>query len=146
MTTISFAASAVDLPVDAASVWHLIGGFGSLATWLPFIEMCELGEHGRTRRLRTPDGDVMVERLMQFDEAKFSYSYSIVDAPFPVTDYLSTLRVQPHAGGCRVFWDGRFCPDGVSVADAAAPFQKMYDDGLAALAERYRRTPTAASA
>jgi len=65
-----------------------------------------------------------------------SYSYSIVQAPFPVTGYLSTLRVQETDGGkgSRVEWSGQFTPDGVSDEEASRLFQGIYEDGLKALA------------
>jgi hypothetical protein len=54
----------VDLRVPADQVWKLIGGFGPLPDWLPYIPTPELGEGGRTRRLANPDGSAIVERLM----------------------------------------------------------------------------------
>jgi hypothetical protein len=70
----------------ADQVWKLIGGFGALPDRLPYIPKCELGEGGRTRRLASPDGSTVVERLMAFDERGRSYTYDILQAPFPVTD------------------------------------------------------------
>lgn len=139
MTTIAAAASSVQIPVDPDTVWALVGGFGSLPDWLPYITTSELGEGGRTRHLTNPDGGVIVERLVAFDDTARSYSYAILQAPFPVTDYLSTLRVtgQPNGIGSRVVWSGNFTPNGASVAEAAALFQRIYDDGLAALAAHY---------
>ena len=43
------ASSSVELAVPAHRVWHLIGGFGSLPDWLPYIPKSELHEGGRTR-------------------------------------------------------------------------------------------------
>ena len=40
------ALSSVELTVPADQVWHLIGGFGSLPDWLPFIPKSELREVG----------------------------------------------------------------------------------------------------
>jgi hypothetical protein len=73
--------------------------------------------------------------LVAFDNEGRSYSYAIMQAPFPVTNYLSTLRVQGSNGGktCRVEWTGSFTPKGVSKTDAAKLFQGIYDDGLKAL-------------
>ena len=133
------AAAAIDIPATPNTVWQLIGGFGSLPDWLPYIPSSELGEGGRTRRLGNPDGDIIVERLVALDDAARSYTYAILEAPFPVTDYLSTLRVLPAAdgSGSRVEWSGQFTPQGVSDADAEQLFRGIYEDGLAALATRY---------
>ena len=91
------------------------------------------------RRLANPGGDTIVERLVAFDHAARSYSYSILQAPFPVTDYLSTLHVRETDGGTgsRVEWSGRFTPKGVSDQEACQLFQGIYEDGLKALAARF---------
>jgi uncharacterized protein YndB with AHSA1/START domain len=131
------ASASIDIPVPPDRVWQLIGGFDSLPDWLPYIPKSELMEGGRVRRLANPNGDTIVERLMAFDEAARSYSYAILQAPFPVTDYLSTLRVTETHGGkdSRVEWFGRFTPKGVSDQEASRLFQGIYEDGLKALAE-----------
>lgn len=128
--------ASVDVPRSADEVWQLIGGFDALPDWLPYIPTSELGEGGRVRRLTNGDGDVIVERLKTFDDDKRTYSYAIERAPFPVTDYLSTLTVHTVEGApdtARVEWSGTFTPAGVGEAEAEALFHGIYTDGLAAL-------------
>jgi len=62
-----------------------------------------------------------------------------VQAPFPVSGYLSTLRVQPAADGnrSRVEWSGRFTPEGVSTAEASRLVRGIFEDGLKALAIKF---------
>ncbi|GJD67007.1 hypothetical protein MPEAHAMD_7206 [Methylobacterium frigidaeris] len=62
------ASASVDISAPASEVWQLIRGFGSLPDWLPYIPNSELHEGGRVRYLANPDGGVIVERLMAFDE------------------------------------------------------------------------------
>jgi hypothetical protein len=134
-THMARATASAEIPDSAERVWERIGGFGSLPDWLPYIPKSELSEGGRVRRLTNPNGDTIIERLVAFDNEGRSYSYAIMQAPFPVTNYLSTLRVQGSNGGktCRVEWTGSFTPKGVSKTDAAKLFQGIYDDGLKAL-------------
>jgi Polyketide cyclase / dehydrase and lipid transport len=130
------ASTSIDLSLPADQVWQLIGGFGSLPDWLPYIPNSELSEGGRVRHLANPDGDAIVERLIAFDNAARSYSYAILQAPFPVTDYQSTLKVVDKGGNaCRVEWSGRFAPKGVSDQEASKLFQGIYEEGLKALTE-----------
>ena len=84
---------------------------------------------------RQPDGDAIVESLEAFDNSARSYSYSILEAPFPVTGYRSTLRVVAIDGdqSSRVEWSGEFTPAGVSDEDASRLFGGIYRDGLKAL-------------
>ncbi|MEU2679550.1 SRPBCC family protein [Streptomyces sp. NPDC007107] len=128
--------TSLDIPQSPDHVWQLIGGFGSLPDWLPYIPTSELGEGGRVRRLTNADGGVIVERLRAFDHDARSYSYAIEQAPFPVTGYLSTLTVHTVRGrpdASRVEWSGSFTPAGVSAAEAEELFHGIYADGLAAL-------------
>ena len=134
------ATAAIDIPIEPDTVWELIGGFGSLPSWLPFITNSELQDGGRTRHLTTADGNTIVERLIRFDDSARSYSYTFVQSPFPVTDYLSTLRVSPASGGSgsRVDWTGEFTVDGVEDEEARQLFLGIYRDGLAALIAHYK--------
>ncbi|MFC5827624.1 SRPBCC family protein [Nonomuraea insulae] len=124
------------VPAAPEDVWELIGGFHALPDWLPYIAESTLQQGGRVRSLRNSDGDVIVERLTAYSEAERSYSYTILRAPFPVTAYLSTLRVFALPGrpdAAEVQWSGRFVPDGVSDAEAEALFSGIYREGLDAL-------------
>ncbi|KNX78044.1 XoxI [Pseudomonas sp. 250J] len=129
------AQASLNTPHSPEHVWALIGGFDSLPDWLPFIPESLSSEGGRVRSLKDPDGNSIVERLMAFDEQQRSYSYSILTSPFPVTGYLSTLRVKADGQGSRVEWFGEFTPVGVSDEEATALFTGIYEGGLQALAK-----------
>ena len=131
------ASAFIDIPASADQVWQLIGGFNSLPDWLPFIPQSELSEGGRVRSLQTADGAVVVERLQAFDDAAKTYSYSILQAPFPATDYLATIRVEAQGQGARVTWSGRFGRVGVSDEEVVALFTGIYQGGLEALRANY---------
>ena len=130
------ASASIDIAAPPDQVWLLIGGFGSLPNWLPYIPKSKLSEGGRVRHLANSDGQTILERLEAFDNAARSYSYSILQSPFPVTGYQSTLCVQGTDGGkgSRVKWLGQFTPKGVSDQEASRLFQSIYEDGLKALA------------
>jgi hypothetical protein len=133
--------ASIDIPVSPDEIWQLIGGFGSLPDWLSFMPTSELAEGGRVRRLTNRDGETLVERLVAFDQAARSYSYSFLEAPFPVTDHLATLRVHQTDGGkgSRVQWSCRFKPNGVSDHEASQliqVIQGIFDDGLNELAAK----------
>ena len=131
------ASAFIDIPASADQVWQLIGGFNSLPDWLPFIPKSERSEGGRVRSLQTADGAVVVERLEVFDNAGKTYSYSFLQAPFPATDYLATIRVEAQGEGARVTWSGRFAPVGVSEEEVTALFAGIYQGGLEALRANY---------
>ena len=64
---------------------------------------------------------------------------SILHAPLPVSGYLSTLCVQEVADGnrSRVESSGKFTPEGVSALEASRLFQRIFEDGLKALAIKF---------
>ncbi|MFB9925941.1 SRPBCC family protein [Amycolatopsis halotolerans] len=124
------------VPASPQQVWDLIGGFASLPDWLPYIPESTALDGGRTRRLTNPEGETIVERLVAFSDAERHYSYAILEAPFPVTGYLSTLRVHAIPGqenAAEVQWSGSFTPDGVTDEQAVDLFAGIYRDGLDAL-------------
>ena len=129
----------IEIPASVDQVWQLMGGFDSLPDWLPFIPKSVVSEGGRVRTLATSDGGTVIERLEAFDNRQRSYSYSIIQAPFPVVDYLSTIAVVATADNniTRVEWSGSFTPVNVSDADAEALFSGIYRDGLQALKNNF---------
>lgn len=128
------ASASVHIPVSADQVWQLVGGFNSLPDWLPLIASSVPGEGGRVRHLTTQDGTELTERLLSFDDQGRTYSYSITQGPFPVKDYLATLKVSADGDqGALVEWFGTFTPNGISDEEAQALFLGVYEGGLEAL-------------
>ncbi|HAV6035595.1 TPA: SRPBCC family protein, partial [Acinetobacter baumannii] len=110
------AIATLEIPASPEQVWQLIGGFDSLPDWLPFVAKSELSEGARVRSLILADGGNVVERLEAFNQQERTYSYSIIKAPFPIVDYLSTITVletdKPNVS--LVEWKGQFTPVNVS--------------------------------
>ncbi|MDB5981291.1 MAG: XoxI [Pseudomonas sp.] len=128
------ASATIEISATADQVWALMGGFDSLPDWLPFIVKSELGEGGHLRFLETADGNAIVERLQTFDEQARTYTYSIEEGPFPVTDYLAKVEVKDLGGQkAQVTWSGSFTPAGISEAEAVQTFDGVYKGGLEAL-------------
>ncbi|WP_380286408.1 SRPBCC family protein [Kitasatospora purpeofusca] len=124
------------VPATPEKVWTLVGGFDALPDWLPFVPESVAVEGGRVRRLATPDGDVIVERLVDFNETERRYSYTILQAPFPVDGYVATIRVHAVPGRddlAEVQWSGRFNPVDATEQEVVDLFTGIYADGLDAL-------------
>lgn len=133
------ACAVIEIPASADQVWQRVGGFNALPDWLAFIVKSELSEGGRVRHLQTADGAVVVERLQTFENVARRYSYSIVESPFPVSEYLATLQVEPLGDGAsKVTWSGVFTPvEGVTEAAVEELFSGVYSGGLSALRANY---------
>lgn len=135
----AYTTTTVKIPASPDQIWQLIGGFDSLPDWLPYIPNSKVSEGGRVRHLDNPDGDAIVERLEVFNNKERYYSYSIIKAPFPITDYLATLHVKEDSDGksSLVEWSGSFTPVGVSEKEAIDLFYGIFKDGLDALNESF---------
>lgn len=118
----------------ADAVWDLVRDFGDISRWSKGISSCEVDGEGigavRTMKL----GDLVIrERLEAFDDAARRFSYSIVEAPLPLQEYLSTFEVTPAAEGSEIVWSSRFEHAGVAEADAKAMVEGIYRQGIAGI-------------
>lgn len=133
------AQSKVLIKEPTTKVWNLMGGFDSLPNWLPYIIESNLSEGGRVRTLKNIEGEIIIEKLEDFNDEKKQYSYSIMSAPFPITKYRSTLIVKEHSEGVsEVTWSGSFEPeDGINEEAVIKLFNEIYSDGLKALSDNF---------
>jgi hypothetical protein len=103
----------VQLTTAAGDIWDAISDFASWPTWNPaFASTTMVRGTGRTagsvRVLVAKDGARFTEELVAFDAAARSYSYRIIESPAPLIGYVSTIRVEDAARGCRVTWSSTF--------------------------------------
>jgi Polyketide cyclase / dehydrase and lipid transport len=111
------------VPADAEAVWRVVRDFDALPTWHTAISASELEDGARgdqvgaVRHLRLADGGAVREQLVALDDRERRLTYSILESPFPVQDYRSTMRVEPVTvtGECVVTWSVLFDCD---VAEA----------------------------
>ena len=137
-------ASAV-LPVSADRVWEYLRDFGNIAEWHPGIAGGEM-EHGTgdqvggVRRLTGPGGEIFRERLVALDDGERSYTYDLLEGPFPIRYYRSTLRVAPvtDSGFAFAEWYAWYDADAEDEAVLTKTFARgIYATGLAALREHF---------
>ncbi len=120
----------LDFPVDA--VWDVLGNYGDI-NWMDGPPKHEIvGEGiGMIRRVLMDGMDPIDEVLETHDDATMSFSYSIPRGmPLPVTDYLSSCRVEARESGhARVHWSCRCTPvnDNMSAADTQALLESTYN-------------------
>jgi hypothetical protein len=124
----------------AKRCWDLLADFGGLAELSPMIESCEVeGEGvGAVRTLHAAGGMKLQERLEAHDEAGLTFSYSIIgDNPLPLTDYYSTVTIEPVGDdACVIDWRGRFEPEGDDESGPAGIVNGIYTGGIAALGKK----------
>ena len=123
----SFAASS-----DA--LWSVVGDFGALHRWHPWVPACVLSADGQTRVLRAGEEVVAVERLLEQTER--SHTYTVDQGPFPMTAYRATLCVTEMAEGCRLHYRGECVADGAPER-VAAQLRRFFEVGFSALAVQF---------
>lgn len=131
----------VSLPAARDTVWAAIGGFQQIADWHPLIASAELTEiEGDTyRHLRTTDGELFLERLIE--QGPYHLTYATTDGPLPVADHRATLSCVAEAGGCHVHWSAYFVATGPDEHMAAKIVGAFYEIGLQALQDRFGAAP-----
>ena len=130
----------VRLNAPAEKVWSVIRGFDAMPRWHPTIARSEETREGaKTRRkLTLHGGGEVVEELVQHDDGKRSYRYTILHSPLPVAGYRSELSVRDESPGhSTVRWSSTFEPSGGSEADATALISGVYQAGFDSLKKMF---------
>jgi mxaD protein len=136
-------------PLDR--VWATVKDFDGVGKWHPAVDKVQLltgssEQPGTIRALTLKDGTSIKEQLVSFNETLHRFTYTMVESPFPITDYMSTLSVQTNAHGKTVVrWTGTFKrknpadppPEAESDAAGIALVQSIYQGGLSNLKKMY---------
>ncbi|MBL8581927.1 MAG: zinc-binding dehydrogenase [Rhizobiaceae bacterium] len=122
----------VDAPVD--EVWRVLRDFNGHDRWHPAVAASEI-EHGdpsdligAVRHFRLADGGELREQLLSLSDRDRSFSYCILEAPFPLMGYVAHVRLKPVTDGDRTFWEWRseFSPP----AESRAALEKLVREGI----------------
>jgi len=135
-----YTSSVIDAP--AGRVWTRIRDFNALPDWHPSIadSRIENGEPadkvGCIRNFNLRDGGNIRERLLALSDYDYTYSYSILESPMGVENYVATLKVTPITDGDRAFaeWSAEFdCESGREQELARLIGDDVFQVGLHAL-------------
>jgi hypothetical protein len=114
-----YVSSVIEAPAD--TVWLRIRDFNAMPQWHPGISdsRIENGEPpdkvGCVRHFHTRDGGMIRERLLALSDYEYSCSYSILESPMGVDNYVATLKLTPVTDGGKTFaeWSAEFdCDEG----------------------------------
>ncbi len=128
------------IAAPSSKVWERVRDFNSLPRWHPRIadSQIENGEPsdkvGCIRNFRLQNGDQIREQLLALSDYDTFCTYSILESPMPIENYVATLRLTPISDGDRCFveWSAEFdcSPDveaDVSNGIATNVFQGGFD-------------------
>jgi hypothetical protein len=107
------------IPAPAADVWRMVRDFNGLPSWTPFVANSRIeggsksDQVGAIRNFQLKDGGIIREKLLALSDYDMSCTYSILESPMAVTDYIATLSLTPITDGNATFaeWQADFeCP------------------------------------
>lgn len=138
-----FVSAVIQAPVER--VWAAIRDFDGLPDWHPAfadsrIEDGRSGEAvGGVRSFRLKDGGDIRERLLTLSDLEHTCTYTILESPLPIEDYVSTLRLRPvtMSGATYAEWSSSFEVDPADRDAMVEALTGVYTSGFEALRERF---------
>lgn len=131
---------------NAESVWSRVRDFNGMPQWNPGIadsriENSEPADKvGCVRHFHTRDGGMIRERLLALSDYEYSCTYSILESPMGVENYVATLKLTPITDGARTFaeWSAEFdCAEGRERELTEHIGQGVFQGGLDALKRHF---------
>lgn len=119
----------VDAPPDR--VWEFVGDPTTVPRWYPKYVSCAVD--GDTRVLRSAEGAELHEALLERDEARRYYAYSVLSGA-PVASHRASFEVVARDGGSTVVWMTEAEPSDPSV-DLEGRLTATQTDALARIKE-----------
>jgi hypothetical protein len=135
-----YTSSVIDAPADR--VWALLRDFDGLPRWHPAIaeSRIEQGQPadkvGCIRNFTLQDGGRIREQLLALSDYDYSVTYSILESPMGVENYIATLKLVPVTDGERCFaeWTAEFDCDPSRETELARQIgQGVFQGGFDAL-------------
>jgi uncharacterized protein YndB with AHSA1/START domain len=128
-----------EAPVE--DVWQLLRDFNGWAAWLgpvngSAIEDARPSDSVGCVRVLDVEGGPARERLLGLSDHSHTLTYSVEDAPIPMTDYVATVRLLPVTDGERTFaeWSGSFSAAPEQEAEIGDAIRStVYEGGFAGL-------------
>ncbi len=121
-----FVSSIINAP--AAKVWDRVRDFNGLPRWHPRIRDSRIEDAlpadkvGCIRNFNLQNGDNIREQLLGLSDYDMFCSYSMLEGPMPLSDYIATLRFTPVTDGARCFaeWSAEFDCDPSNESELVA--------------------------
>ena len=136
----------IDAPIDR--VWAVLRDFNSHDQWHDVVadSRIENGQPadrvGCIRHFHLKDGGMIRERLLALSDYEYSCTYSILESPMGVDNYVATLKLTPITDGARCFaeWSAEFdCAEARERELVELIGQGVFQGGFDALKRHFGR-------
>src|SRR5262249_45854954 len=118
-----------ELEASIERVWACFADFGDLSAWAPGRSRVPVEGRG-VGAVRTVEGDggpPVRERLEAYDSAHHTFTYAMLESPFPFTGYVATVRLQDLGDGrTSIDWSSQFEPSGLPTEQIAQVIEGIY--------------------
>jgi hypothetical protein len=136
------------IPAPPGAVWALVRDFNALPDWTGFVAESRIEQSssadrvGCIRNFRLKSGGRIRERMLALSDYEMSCTYSILESPMGVENYIATLRLIPITESDQTFaeWSAEF--DAAPEREPALVDdigRNVFGAGLAALKRRFAR-------
>lgn len=141
-----YTSSVIGAPADR--IWATIRDFNALPDWHPAIAESRIegaapsDQVGCVRAFRLHDGGALREKLLALSDYDYSCTYSILESPMGVENYVATLKLTPITDGNRTFaeWSAEFDCAAEREAELIEQIGNgVFQGGFDALKERFGR-------
>ncbi len=98
------------IQVPAGKAWEKLSSFRGIEEFSPIQRSETIGEGaGATRTCYMPDGAAIHEILEEVENERMEMQYKITEGPFPITGYVSTVKVERVGEqSCKITWGCEF--------------------------------------
>lgn len=134
-----YVSSVIDAPAER--VWREVRDFNALPNWVPAVAESRIegnappDQVGCVRAFKLKDGGALREKLLALSDFDYSVSYSILESPMGVANYVATLKLAPVTDGERCFaeWTAEFDCEPARAEELVAKigagvFQPAFDE------------------
>lgn len=141
-----YVSSLIDAPPDR--VWQVIRDFNAMPMWHPLIAQSHIEEEkhpdqvGCVRNFQIKDGGRIREKLLALSDYDFTFTYSILESPLGVENYIATLKLTPvtDMGSSFAEWSAEFdCPPEREAELVATIGGDVFQGGFDMLKSRFSR-------
>lgn len=109
-----YVSTVINAPAD--DVWERVRDFNALSRWHPRIRDSRIEDAlpsdkvGCIRNFHLQNGDNIREQLVGLSDYDLFCTYTMLDGPMPLSEYVATLRLTPITDGERCFaeWSAEF--------------------------------------
>jgi hypothetical protein len=133
---------------SAGTVWQVVRDFNGLPSWTPFVAESRIEQNmladqvGCIRNFRLKDGGKIRERLLALSDYDMCCTYSILESPMGVENYIATLALFPITDGNTTLatWKATFdAPEETEAALVGDIGQNVFQAAFTALKSRFGR-------